>query len=389
MRDASSMLVAGVMTGTSVDGIDVALVRIGGEGFDVSVDVLGSHEIGFPPGLREEVLAVSDATVATSRISQLHFLVGQLLGEAVLEACSRSGLAVGDLDLVGSHGQTVYHQADRADVCGFPVRSTLQIGSPACIARAARAPVVSDFRSADLAAGGLGAPLVPFFDYLLLRDPAVSRTALNIGGIANLTAIPAGACAESVVAFDTGPGNMVIDQIVEVFTGGAERLDRDGRMAAAGTVDEDLLEGLMSDPFYLRPPPKSTGRERYGSDFVRRLLSRGLTPESTVATAAELTARTIVSAINRFVVPRMPVDELIVAGGGWRNPAITDPIRNGLPGTEVKSVEDFGVTGDAKEAVAFAVLAYETYHGRPSNLPSATGAASRAVLGSITPSPST
>ncbi len=382
------MLVAGVVSGTSVDAIDVALVKIAGEAFSLSLEVIGFHAIEFPTGIRDEVLAVSDATVETSRISQLHFLTGRLLGEAVLEACERSGVPVDALDMVGSHGQTIYHQGERAQLGGFSVSSTLQIGSPALIARVLRCPVVSDFRGADIAAGGQGAPLVPFFDYAFLRHSTVNRVALNIGGIANLTAIPAGQGPESVIACDTGPGNMVVDQLVESITDGEECFDRDGRLAASGTPYEALLEELLRDPYFERVPPKSTGREAYGVDFVRRFLSQRLSPESMVATAAQFTARTVVQAIERFVLPRMPVDELVVAGGGWKNPSIMAPIRDGLPGTAVMPSEHFGVSGDEKEAAAFAVLAYETYHGRTSNLPSATGADSSVVLGSITPAPS-
>lgn len=381
------MLVAGIMSGTSVDGIDVALVEIDGNGFSLEIDVLGFHEVLFPESVRAEVLSVSDATVATSRISQLHFLLGELFGAAVLEACQRSGISANHVELIGSHGQTIYHQADPADLCGFQVSSTLQIGEPARIARAAGAAVVSDFRSADIAAGGHGAPLVPFADYLLFRDSRINRVALNIGGIANLTAIPAGGGPESLLAFDTGPGNMVIDGLVESITAGAERFDRNGRMASVGEADKALLDELLNDPYFAQSAPKSTGRERFGQKFAGRLLESGLGPESAVATATQLTVRTILLAIEQFVRPSMRVDELVVAGGGWRNPSIVEPIRNGLPGTRVRPTDDFGVSSDAKEAVAFAILAYETYHGRPSNIPSATGASRPVVLGSTTPAP--
>ena len=381
------MLVAGVMSGTSVDGIDVALVEIRGSDLSATVNVAGFHEIPFPDGVRGEVLAVSDAVVATSRVSQLHFLLGRLFGEAVIEACERSGIGPSEVGLVGCHGQTIYHQALPAPLHGRQVSSTLQIGEPACIARAAGAPVVSDFRTADIAAGGQGAPLVPFVDCLLLRDPQVSRVALNVGGIANLTAVPAGAGIDSVFAFDTGPGNMVIDELVSEITGGEERLDRDGRLAMSGTADERVLGDLLEDPYYLLPPPKSTGRERFGRSFSSDLLRRGLRPENAVATATQLTVRTILAAIDRFVAPVTPVDELVVSGGGWNNPQIMGPIGEGLPRTRVRPTDDFGVGNAAKEAVAFAVLAYETYHGRPSNVPTATGASQPVVLGNLTPAP--
>ena len=381
------MLVAGVMSGTSVDGIDVALVEIRGSDLSAAVKVAGFHEIPFPDGVRDEVLAVSDAVVATSRVSQLHFLLGRMFGEAVIEACERSRISSSEVDLVGCHGQTIYHQALPEPLHGHDVSSTLQIGEPACIARATGAPVVSDFRTADIAAGGQGAPLVPFVDCLLLRDPQINRVALNIGGIANLTVVPAGAGIGSVFAFDTGPGNMVIDELVSETTGGDERLDRDGRLAMSGTADERVLEELLADPYYMLLPPKSTGRERFGRFFSSDLLGRGLRPENAVATATQLTVRTILAAIDRFVAPLMPVDELVVSGGGWHNPQIMGPIGEGLPRTRVRPTDDFGIGSAAKEAVAFAVLAYETYHGRPSNIPAATGASQPVVLGNLTPGP--
>lgn len=378
------MLVAGIMSGTSVDGIDVALVEIEGEGLSISIDVVGFEAIEFPDGVREEVLEVTHSANSCGRISQLNFLLGRVFADALETACEQVGVPLERLELVGSHGQTIYHQAEPDAVRGFPVSSTMQVGEPACIARVARAPVVSGFRAADVVAGGHGAPLVPFADYLLFRHAEVNRVALNIGGIANLTAIPANAGSDQLIAFDTGPGNMVSDHLVETFTGGEDRFDRDGRMAARGEPDEELLSELLADPYYRAPAPKSTGRERYGTEFSAHLLKRGLPPEVLVATAAQLTVQTIVLGIDRVVRPIMEVDELIVSGGGWHNPAIIEPLRERLPRTWIRSTEDFGIGCDAKEAVAFAILAYETFHHRPANLPSATGADRPVILGSIT-----
>lgn len=377
------MLVAGIMSGTSVDGIDVAIVKIGGESFDLKIEPVGFRESPFPAGVREEVLAVSDTTVAMSRISQLNFLLGRLFGEAVLDACEHASVPVSDLDLIGSHGQTIYHQGRASSLFGFEVASTMQIGEPACIARIAGAPVVADFRPSDMAAGGVGAPLVPFADYLLFRHRVRSRVALNIGGIANLTAIPAGAGPEDVLAFDTGPGNMVIDHLVQAITDGTGRFDRDGRMASQGNADEGLLGTLLGDPYYFQPPPKSTGREHFGVRFAEKLQDWGLAENDLVATAAELTVRTILLAVERFVRPRMPVHELVVSGGGRWNPSILRPLQEGLRGTRVRKSDEFGIDGDAKEAVAFAILAYEAFHRRPANLLSATGARAPAILGKI------
>ena len=377
------MLVAGIMSGTSVDAIDVALVELSGVPPSLRFRLVAYHEILFPDPVRAEVLAVSDAVVAISRISQLDFLLGRLFGEAVVEACDRSGVAMSDLDLVGSHGQTIYHQGEPERWQGFDVASTLQIGEAACIAGACGVPVISDFRPADIAAGGVGAPLVPYVDYLLFRDDMASRVVLNVGGIANLSALPAGEPARAVIAFDTGPGNMVSDQLIGLITNGAQRYDCAGQMALSGEADEAFVDELLADPWYSRSAPKSTGRERYGERFARRFLNRGLSPADTMATAAQLTVRSILLGIDRSVRPVMPVDELLVSGGGWRNPAIMDPLRDGLAGTQVDPTSDLGVCTDAKEAIAFAVLAYESYHGRPGNLPSATGADGPVVLGKL------
>ena len=377
------MLVAGIMSGTSVDAIDVAVVDVTGGGLGLDIEVVGFHETPFPAGVRAEVLKVCDGMASAARISQLNFLLGEIFASALREACEHTGVSMERLELVGSHGQTIHHQADPAPLCGFQVASTLQIGEPACIARAAGVPVIANFRVADVAAGGHGAPLVPFVDYLLFRHDTVNRVALNIGGIANLTAIPAGASPLAVIAFDTGPGNMVIDFLVDALTCGKARFDRDGQMAMEGEADEGLLAELLKDPYYDRPAPKSTGREHYGSAFAKRLLARGISAQSLIATAAELAARTILLGLERLVLPRMPVDELVVSGGGLHNPSIMQPLRDRLPGTRVRSTDEFGVASDAKEAVAFAVLAYESYNGRAGNLTSATGAAEPVVLGSL------
>lgn len=381
------MLVAGVLSGTSVDAIDVALVDINGAGLDLTVENAEYHAIAFPDELREAVLAASSAPVGADRISQLNFLLGRLFGEAVQEGCRCSSRTRLKLELVGSHGQTIYHQPLPSSLCDRQVASTLQIGEAACIAEAVGAPVVADFRAADIAAGGQGAPLVPYVDYLLFRHAERNRVALNIGGIANVTALPAAREAESVIAFDTGPGNMVIDELVAWISGGAQRFDRDGAIAATGLPHEDLLSDLLQDPYFSQPAPKSTGRERYGADFVSRLLERGLRSEVLVATATRLTVDSILLGLERFVRPVMEIDDLIVSGGGWHNPSIIEPLRQALPQTRVASSAEFGVDGDAKEAVAFAVLAYETYHGRPSNLPSSTGARRPVILGKIVPRP--
>lgn len=361
------MIVAGIMSGTSLDGIDVAVVEIGRK-----IQTIGFHTEPYPAKVREQILAVSNRETHTAAISRLNFLLPQLYAKA-LARTPRSAEA----ELIGCHGQTIYHEG------GGRTPNTLQIGDGCVLAELTGRPVVSDFRPRDMAAGGQGAPLIPFVDYLLLAHRRLGRVALNIGGIANVTVIPAGEAAEDVTAFDTGPGNMVIDQLVTRFTEGRETFDRDGMRAAAGTPDTKLLKALLGEAYYRRKPPKSAGREQYGSEFVARLLGAGLTPNDAIATATALTAVTIAQAVERFAAPKMAVDELIVSGGGARNPQMMGLLAAYLPKTRVTTTAEFGIDVDAKEAVGFAILAHQTWRGKAGNLPSATGARRAVVLGKI------
>ncbi|HLH19031.1 MAG TPA: anhydro-N-acetylmuramic acid kinase [Bryobacteraceae bacterium] len=357
------MLVAGLMSGTSLDGIDVAVVEM------PALRTRRFYSVPYPARFRERLLAVSDADTHTAEISRLNFEVAELYARALRRA--------GRVHLIGCHGQTIYHEGGR---------NTLQIGEPAILAERAGAPVVSNFRARDIAAGGQGAPLVPYLDYVLFRHPRRTRIALNIGGIANLTVIPPGAQLEDLVAFDTGPGNMVIDALAREATAGKQNYDRGGRIAARGTVDRRLLDELLRDPYYRRRPPKSAGREQYGAAFVERMKRSGRPIEDLVATATVLTAATIASAVmEQTREPRPAPIDLIVSGGGGHNPQIMAHLAGFLPGIAVASSSDYGIDADAKEAIAFAVLAYATWRGRPSNVPSATGARRPVVLGSITP----
>ncbi len=289
------------------------------------------------------------------------------------------------IELIGCHGQTIYHQGDREPFLGNPVAATMQIGEASVIAEQLGVPVVSDFRTRDMAAGGKGAPLVPYLDYLLFRHPRRGRVALNIGGIANITAIPPGAGPDEVLAFDTGPGNMVMDALTAELTLGRQHFDRDGRIAAGGKVDRKLLDTVMADSYYRRQPPKTAGREQYGSEFMARLKRTGLPLRDLIATATALTAATIASGIERFVMSWMPVNDVIASGGGVRNTTLMGYLQAFLPDVRIARSDEFGIDPDAKEAMAFAVLAYETFRKRTSNLPSATGARRPVVLGKITP----
>ena len=355
------MLVLGMISGTSADGIDAALVDIRGE--QLRVEAFATSK--YPKKVREAILAASNATsISVREISQLNFQVGELFARAALRVCGRRKPT-----LIGSHGQTIFHQG-RA--------STMQIGEPAVIAERTGVTTVGDFRVADIAAGGEGAPLVPFLDYRLCRHRTRSRVALNIGGIANITLIPAGAGPERVLAFDTGPGNMVLDALVTHFSKGKSKFDAGGERAARGSVDNALLSRLMCDPYFRRKPPKTAGREQYGREFVDRLLCEKLAPEDVLATAAALTVDSIARGIGRF-----PVDDMLVSGGGLHNRFLMGRLAAHFPHARFLRAEDFGIPGDAKEAVLFALLAYETFHQRPGNIPSATGARRAVVLGKI------
>jgi anhydro-N-acetylmuramic acid kinase len=333
--------------------------------------------------VQKEILRVAEGDPTPSAaISQLSFLVGELFAEAALAACRRFRVAPSRVDLIGSHGQTIYHQGKASRYLGRRVASTLQIGEPAIIAARTGIPTVADFRPADMAAGGQGAPLVPFVDFLLYRAERRGRVALNIGGIANVTVIPAGARAGQVMAFDTGPGNMVVDTLVRRLTGGKQNYDRGASLAARGRPIPRLLDRLLANHYFRQPPPKSAGREQYGRTYVDRLarLARGARAEDVLATATLLTPLSILDALHRFVFPRTRIDELIVSGGGVHNPLMVAQLEAGLGKMRVRRAEGLE---DAKEAFAFAVLAYETWHGRPANLPAATGARHGAILGKV------
>ncbi len=327
-------------------------------------------------------------------LARLNFLLGELYAEAVAKTARKHRVKLG---LVGCHGQTLYHQGVAKPFLGRKLAVTWQTGEGAVIAARLGVPVVSDFRPADIAAGGKGAPLVPFLDYLLYRDRGrdrgrdrrVGRIAQNIGGIANLTAIPAGASLRQVVAFDTGPGNMVIDAVVEELFG--RRYDRDGRVAASGHVLDGVIAQLVRANFFRQKPPRTAGREEFGREYVGRFLRicRGANKPDVVATATALTARSIADAVQRFVLPRLGVrrrdHEMIVSGGGAKNPTLMTMLRHEIAplGIGLHFSDEFGVPAEAKEAVAFALLAHETWHRRPSNVPSATGAKRAAILGKI------
>ena len=364
------MIVAGVMSGTSLDGIDVAIVDIRGK----RIRPLGFASTPYPKAVREALLGVSNAMTHTATIARLHFLLGELYADAVKLASRRH-----TIELIGMHGQTIFHEGAPVEYLGHRVASTLQIGEAAVVAERTGIRTISNFRERDMAAGGQGAPLVPYVDYLLFRHATRGRVALNIGGIANITVLRAGAKPADVIAFDTGPGNMVMDALMTHHTGGRQRFDRGGAIARGGTVHARLLEAMLSDPYFTVKPPKSTGRERFGSEFVNGLIATGIALPDLIATATEFTARSIALAIPKRT------QEVIAAGGGVHNLQIMRRLGELLPGIDVKTTAEFGVDPDAKEAIAFAVLAYEHARGRAGNLPRATGARRAVMLGKSSP----
>jgi anhydro-N-acetylmuramic acid kinase len=391
------MIVAGVMSGTSADGINVALVRVSWRrrSAPTSIEFLGHAEFPYPARVRRMVLAAMNSERATvADLARLNFLLGELYAEAVLAAQKKLRLKA---VLIGCHGQTLYHQGTPAAFFGNKLAVTWQTGEAAVLAARVGVPVVADFRPADMAAGGQGAPLVPYLDYLFYGNPKTGRIAQNIGGIANLTAIPAGASVGQIVAFDTGPGNMVMDALTEQLCGKA--FDRDGKIAASGHVLGPVVVGFLQGKFFRQKPPKTAGREEFGREFAREFLracggSQGAKgrkrvivgdKRDVIATATAFTARSIRDAIERFVLPKGSFSELIVSGGGAKNATLMAWLANevGGLGLRVRSSDEFGIPSEAKEAVAFAVLAFETWHQRPSNVPAATGARRPAILGKI------
>jgi anhydro-N-acetylmuramic acid kinase len=417
------MLVLGLMSGTSADGIDVALARISGAAPNLNAKLLDETSFEFPRPLRKEILRVAEQQpIRAGDLSQLNFRLGGIFAEAALAACGRFRVSPRRVSLIGSHGQTIFHQGLASKYFGAPTASTLQIGEGSVIAARTGITTVSDFRPADMALGGQGAPLVPYVDYLLYRHPKLGRVSLNLGGIANITVIPAKAKPSEVFAFDTGPANMLIDALVQHFTDGRLRFDKDARLARSGRINPPLLKVLLQDPYLKRKPPKSTGREYFGVTYIKKLLALGqryqAKPNDLIHTATAFTAASVADALDRFVLPNHRIHQLIVSGGGAHNPLLFEqlsafaiapltalpkkalaemrlaapaqgfpPRTKQVPFLSVLTSSRLGMPEDAKEAFAFALLAYETFHRRPANLPSATGARGPAILGKISYAP--
>jgi anhydro-N-acetylmuramic acid kinase len=384
---AKTMTVAGIMSGTSADGIDVALVRIVPRKQRVKLTLLAHESFAFPAALRRAILqAMNAARTSTAELARLNWRLGLAYADAVKATLERHKVK---LDLVGCHGQTVYHQPHAEVYAGRRFACTWQLGEAAAIAASAGVPVVSNFRPADMMAGGQGAPLVPLLDYVLFADTKRGRVLQNIGGIANLTAIPAGAKADEVIAFDTGPGNMVIDALGQTLFG--KHFDRNGRIAARGKVIQPVLAKALSNPYFMLKPPRTAGREQFGREYAARFLAdckrSSKRPEDALATATALTAETIARSYKGFARAGMGDTgvDFIVSGGGAHNKTLMDLLRERLEplGCKLATSRDFGVPVEAKEATAFALLAWQTWHHLPGNVPRATGAKRPAILGQV------
>jgi anhydro-N-acetylmuramic acid kinase len=360
--------VIGLMSGTSADGVDTELVEIEGCGIDTKVRLIKFNTYPFPYGLREWLFSIfPPSTCSVEDICKLNFALGNAFAESALKVIEDAGLKTSDIDLIGSHGQTICH-LPKSDI-----RSTLQIGEPAVIASKTGIITVADFRVADVAVGGHGAPLVPYVDFLLLRDKEKSRAIQNIGGIGNVTVLPADGDLESIIAFDTGPGNMIIDETVRIITNGQQHYDHDGEIASKGIPNREILKKLLLHPFIQQPPPKTTGREEFGAHFTKRLVDEaramGVSDVDLVATTTAYTAECI--------------SEVYICGGGVHNKTLMKYVKKRLYPINVGIVDDLGLSSDAKEAIAFAVLANETIHGNHGNVPKATGASKYVVLGKV------
>ncbi|MGW6301503.1 anhydro-N-acetylmuramic acid kinase AnmK [Peribacillus butanolivorans] len=381
------MYIVGLMSGTSLDGIDAALVRVNNTGLKTEIEMIEFITYPFPKDIEKEIMqSLSVETSNVQLICSLNFKLGKLFSDATKEVCAKAGLPIEQLDLIGSHGQTIYHQPLQEQNW---VPSTLQIGEPAVIAHDTNTIVISNFRTMDMAAGGQGAPLVPFTEYILYRSETKGRLLQNIGGIGNVTVLPKQASLNDMYAFDTGPGNMIIDEVCrQLFN---LRYDEGGKIAKQGLINEELLSYCFSHPYIMSPPPKSTGRELFGRQYVVKLLKmfESLPSQDILATVTMFTAKSIVENYRAYIFPKTKIEEVIIGGGGSYNKTLLEMIQSLLGNSiQVLTQEELGYSSEAKEAVAFALLANETFHGNPSNVPKATGAKNDVILGNITFPPS-
>ena len=382
--------VVGMMSGTSVDGVDAALVEISGTDSEPKVKLLAFENKPYPPQVREKIFSLfTPANATVDKVGYMNFLLGEIYAKSALSVIEKAGLKPEDIDAVGSHGQTIWHAPIPESPDGIPVAYTVQIGEGSVIAERTGITTVSDFRVADMAAGGQGAPLVPFSEYLLYRREKETILLQNIGGIGNMTVMPAGAKPRDIFAFDTGPGNMIIDAVISAMTHGEKTYDAGGEMAAKGRVCDALLELLKEEPYYSQPLPKTTGREHFGVQYTAKILDwwkqNPIPAEDLLATVTDLTAYSIADAYERYVLPKYQASEIIVGGGGSYNATLLGFMKKRFAphGVAVCTQEDLGLSSDAKEAVAFALMADCCLRGKANTLPSVTGAQHPAVMGKV------
>ncbi len=408
------------MSGTSADGIDACLVEISGNGLHTKTHIIAFETYSYDKPTRTAILgACNPETGTVDKVCQLNFHLGKLFASAAKSIANKAQIAIQDIDLIGSHGQTIYHIPDQSGIkkaegrrlkaeagskrqgvggnnfgkerWDLPhIQSTLQIGEPSVIAQETGVTTVADFRPGDMAAGGQGAPLVPYVDFLLFRDKEKGRALQNIGGIANVTLLPKNCSINDVVAFDTGPGNMIIDRITELVTNDTQHFDEGGKLAARGKIHDNLLATLLAHPYLSKPPPKTTGREEFGKSFADKLYKdgthSGIKDLDILATVTAFTARTIADSYKQWILSKHQLSEIILSGGGSHNSTLVKFLRQYLePTIQIHSINKFGISPNAKEALAFAILANETISGNPNNIPSATGARKAVIMGKIIP----
>jgi anhydro-N-acetylmuramic acid kinase len=390
LREKDSRNVIGLMSGTSFDGIDACLVKITGNGLSTEIEIIEFETYPYKEEIRELIFDASkEQTGRVDKICQLNFTLGKLFADAAGQIAEKSSIPISDIDIIGSHGQTIYHISSLKEKADKKVRSTLQIAEPSIIAQETGVTTVADFRTRDIAAGGEGAPLVPYADFILFGKDGIGRAVQNIGGIANVTFLPAGCSINEIIAFDNGPGNMIIDRFAEIITEGKLKYDKDGELASKGKLNQDLLERLCSHPYLSIPPPKSTGREDFGIQFSDNLYEElkrdNVDFLDTITTVTVFTAKSISDSYRKYIQPSYKLSEVVMSGGGVYNPILLQFLKEYLENINIRKVEEFGIPSDAKEALAFAILANETICGNPGNVPSATGARERVVLGKIIP----
>ncbi|MCR4290873.1 MAG: anhydro-N-acetylmuramic acid kinase [Candidatus Scalindua sp.] len=388
LKEKESRNIIGLMSGTSCDGIDACLVKITGNGLSTKVDIIGVETYPYENEMRELIFEASCKETGTvDKICQLNFILGKLFADAARQIAVKLSVPLSDVDIIGSHGHTIYHVSSLKENNDKEVRSTLQIGEPSVIAQETGVTTVADFRTRDIAAGGEGAPLVPYADFILFGRAKIGRAIQNIGGISNVTFLPADGNIDEIIAFDNGPGNMIIDRFAEIITDGRLKYDKNGELASKGKLNQDLLERLCDHPYLSKPPPKSTGREDFGiqfsDDLYKELKQDNIEVHDAIATITAFTAKSISGSYTKFIQPCYKIDEVIISGGGVSNPVLLQFLKDYLEDISVRTVDDFGIPSEAKEALAFAILANETVSGNPGNVPSATGAKESVVLGKI------